>query len=98
VSGCCCPTGSRREPSTPRITTWRELRRLGAARLGDGLAALPADARTREQVDWIAEEIIPRDQLDGISRQAGRLQLSPRRGGHRRRGHHACLPGPASCR
>lgn len=27
------------------------------ARLGDGLVALPADARTREQVDWLAEEI-----------------------------------------
>jgi hypothetical protein len=46
-----------REPSTPRITVWRKLRRLGVAQLGDGLAALPADARTREQIDWIAEEI-----------------------------------------
>lgn len=45
-----------REPSTPRITVWRKLRRLGVAQLGDGLAALPADARTREQIDWIAEE------------------------------------------
>jgi hypothetical protein len=46
-----------REPSTPRITVWRKLKRLGVAQLGDGLAALPADARTREQIDWIAEEI-----------------------------------------
>jgi len=46
-----------REPSTPRITVWRKLKRLGVAQLGDGLVALPADARTREQVDWIAEEI-----------------------------------------
>jgi hypothetical protein len=46
-----------REPSTPRIAVWRKLRRLGVAQLGDGLAALPADARTREQVDWLAEEI-----------------------------------------
>jgi hypothetical protein len=46
-----------REPSTPRIAAWRKLRRLGAAQLGDGLAALPADARTREQIDWLAEEI-----------------------------------------
>src|SRR6266498_1547486 len=46
-----------REPSTPRITVWRKLERLGMARLGDGLVALPADARTREQVDWLAEEI-----------------------------------------
>jgi hypothetical protein len=47
-----------REPSTPRIGVWRRLERLGVARLGDGLVALPADARTREQVDWLAEEIL----------------------------------------
>jgi hypothetical protein len=46
-----------REPSTPRIGVWRKLERLGAARLGDGLVALPADTRTREQFDWLAEEI-----------------------------------------
>jgi uncharacterized protein YdbL (DUF1318 family) len=46
-----------REPSTPRIAVWRKLERLGAARLGDGLVVLPADARTREQLDWLAEEI-----------------------------------------
>ncbi len=46
-----------RQPSTPRISVWRRLERLGVGRLGDGLVALPADARTREQIDWIAEEI-----------------------------------------
>jgi hypothetical protein len=46
-----------REPSTPRITIWRRLKRLGVAQLTDGLVALPADARTREQIEWIAEEI-----------------------------------------
>lgn len=46
-----------RQPSTLRITIWRKLDRLGVARLGDGLVALPADARTREQLEWIAEEI-----------------------------------------
>jgi uncharacterized protein YdbL (DUF1318 family) len=46
-----------REPSTPRIGVWRKLERLGVARLGDGLVALPADVRTREQLDWLAEEI-----------------------------------------
>jgi hypothetical protein len=50
-----------REPSTPRITIWRKLKRLGVAQLGDGLIALPADARTREQIDWIAEEITEAD-------------------------------------
>src|SRR5215216_3953995 len=47
-----------REPSRPRIAVWRKLERLGVARLGDGLVALPADARTREQLDWLAEEIL----------------------------------------
>lgn len=46
-----------REPSTPRIAVWRKLKRLGAAQIGDGLAALPADARTQEQLEWMAEEI-----------------------------------------
>jgi len=46
-----------REPSTPRIAVWRALKRLGVAQLGDGLVALPADARTREQLEWIAEQV-----------------------------------------
>src|SRR5438034_6549182 len=46
-----------REPSTPRITVWRKLKRLGVAQLADGLVALPADARTREQLEWIADGI-----------------------------------------
>jgi len=46
-----------REPSTPRIATWRRLKRLGVAQLSDGLVGLPADARTREQLEWIADEI-----------------------------------------
>ena len=47
-----------REPSTPRSALWRKLRRLGAAQLLDGLAALPLDARTREQLEWLADEVI----------------------------------------
>jgi len=46
-----------REPSNPRVVVWRKLRRLGAVQMVDGLVALPADARTREQFDWLAEEI-----------------------------------------
>lgn len=46
-----------REPSTPRIAVWRALKRLGVAQLGDGLVALPADARTREQLEWVADQI-----------------------------------------
>jgi hypothetical protein len=47
-----------REPSTPRIAVWRKLRRLGVAQISDGLVALPAGARTREQLEWVSEEII----------------------------------------
>ncbi|HZM78915.1 MAG TPA: Chromate resistance protein ChrB [Candidatus Limnocylindrales bacterium] len=46
-----------RDPSTPRITVWRNLKRLGVAQLADALVALPADARTREQLEWIAEQV-----------------------------------------
>jgi hypothetical protein len=46
-----------REPSTPRITLWRRLRNLGVAQLSDGLVALPADSRTREQLEWLADEV-----------------------------------------
>lgn len=47
-----------REPSTPRITLWRKLRRLGALQLVDGLVALPADASTIEAFEWLAEEVV----------------------------------------
>lgn len=47
-----------REPSTPRITVWRNLKRLGVGQLADGLVTLPADARNREQLEWVAEQVI----------------------------------------
>ena len=46
-----------RVPSTPRSAVWRKLKRLGVAWLGDGLVALPADQRTREQLEWVAEDV-----------------------------------------
>jgi hypothetical protein len=46
-----------REPSTPRIAVWRNLKRLGVGQLADGLVTLPADARTREQLEWVAEQV-----------------------------------------
>jgi hypothetical protein len=46
-----------REPSTPRIAIWRKLKRLGVAQVGDGVVALPADARTREQLEWVADDV-----------------------------------------
>src|SRR5438128_240838 len=55
-----------REPSTPRIAVWRALKRLGVAQLGDGLVALPADARTREQLDWVAEQVVEAGGTAGV--------------------------------
>ncbi len=55
-----------REPSTPRIALWRRLRRLGVAQLGDGLVALPADARTREQLEWAAQDVIEHGGTAGV--------------------------------
>ena len=46
-----------REPSAPRIAVWRKLRSLGVAQVGDGLVALPEDARTREQLEWVAADV-----------------------------------------
>lgn len=46
-----------REPSTPRIAVWRRLRALGVAQVGDGVVALPADARTRESLEWVADAV-----------------------------------------
>jgi Protein ChrB, N-terminal len=48
----------RREPSTPRIALWRKLKRLGVVQLLDGLVALPLDSRNREQLEWIADEVV----------------------------------------
>ncbi|TML07904.1 MAG: chromate resistance protein [Actinobacteria bacterium] len=47
-----------RDPSTPRSALWRKLRRLGAVQVLDGLAALPLDARNREQLEWLADEVL----------------------------------------
>ena len=46
-----------REPSSPRIAIWRRLKALGVAQVADGVVALPADARTREQLEWVAQQV-----------------------------------------
>ncbi|MEV0199822.1 Chromate resistance protein ChrB [Nonomuraea sp. NPDC050691] len=43
--------------STKRNAIWRKLDRLGVARVGDGLVALPPDAPTRERVERVCSEI-----------------------------------------
>ena len=52
------PNGS----STPRVTIWRSLKRLGAATLTPGAALLPYREELLEQVGWLAQEI---DDLGG---------------------------------
>jgi len=67
-----------REPSTPRSAVWRKLRKLGVVQLSDGLVGLPASARTREQLEWVAEEVIDAGGTAGIwlARPATRGQES----------------------
>ena len=50
-----------REPSTPRIAVWRRLKELGVAQIGDGLVALPNDARTKEHLEWVANQVVEAD-------------------------------------
>ena len=47
------PTGV----STPRVTAWRRLRRLGAVPLTPGAAIVGYSEELHEQMDWIAEDI-----------------------------------------
>ena len=46
-----------REPSRLRLSIWRRLKRIGAVLLHDSVWILPADAKTREAFEWLAEEI-----------------------------------------
>jgi hypothetical protein len=46
-----------REPTRLRLAIWRRLKRLGAVLIHDAVWVLPADAKTREAFEWLAEEI-----------------------------------------
>jgi hypothetical protein len=47
-----------REPSRLRLAVWRRLKRLGAILVHDAVWILPADAKTREAFEWLADEIV----------------------------------------
>jgi hypothetical protein len=47
-----------RDPSTRRTAIWRKLKRLGVAHVVDGLVALPFDSRTRESLEWVADDVV----------------------------------------
>ena len=42
-----------RDPSRHRVAVWRKLKDLGALYIQDGVVALPEDAVTREQLEWL---------------------------------------------
>jgi hypothetical protein len=48
------PSGS----STPRVTTWRTLQRMGAALLTPGAAAVPYTEDLLEQTEWLAQRVV----------------------------------------
>ncbi len=48
------PTESR---SSPRVTLWRRLRRLGAVSVAGGAQILPAREECTEAYDWLAQEV-----------------------------------------
>src|SRR5260370_36988165 len=47
-----------REPTSLRAMVWRKLKRLGALLLHDAVWLLPANPWTREQMQWLAVEIL----------------------------------------
>ena len=46
-----------RQPSRLRLGVWRRLKRVGAVLLQGGIWAIPFDAKTQEDFEWLAEEI-----------------------------------------
>jgi hypothetical protein len=45
-------------PSNARVATWRRLQRVGAVQVHGSGYVLPSTAETREDLEWIAEEIV----------------------------------------
>jgi hypothetical protein len=46
-----------REPSAPRVSTWRKLKKLGAVLVNETFWVLPENNRTREHFRWLAASI-----------------------------------------
>jgi hypothetical protein len=47
-----------REPSAPRVSTWRKLKKLGAVLVNETFWVLPENNRTREHFRWLASSIL----------------------------------------
>lgn len=52
------------QPTSSRVYVWRKLKKLGALLLLDAIWILPCTARTLEQFQWLAAEII---ELGGVA-------------------------------
>lgn len=74
--------------STPRVTTWRSLKRLGAASLTPGAALLPFRDDLLEQLGWMAQEVeemggdawvLPVNQLTEVEEAKVRDQVNAER-------------------
>jgi hypothetical protein len=50
-----------REPSAPRVSTWRKLKKLGAVLVNETFWVLPENNRTREHFRWLASSILEHD-------------------------------------
>src|SRR5260370_38552534 len=79
--------------STPRVTTWRNLQRLGAARLTPGAAVLPFREDLQEQLDWLAQDLeqkggeawaLPVTALSEPGERTGRARMGARRDAQKR--------------
>ncbi|HVC34850.1 MAG TPA: Chromate resistance protein ChrB [Chloroflexota bacterium] len=46
------------EPSAGRVSVWRKMKRLGGVLLQDAVWVMPATPWTREQLQWLAAEIV----------------------------------------
>jgi hypothetical protein len=76
--------------SAGRVSMWRALKRLGAAVLTPGAAAVPFREELEEQLDWLAQEVeqqggdawvLPVLSLSGLEEQRVRASLNDERNG-----------------
>jgi hypothetical protein len=76
--------------SASRVAMWRALKRLGAAGLTPGAAAVPFREELEEQLDWLAQEVeqqggdawvLPVLSLSGLEEQRLRASLNAERTG-----------------
>ena len=58
ITGCSRISEGCRHCYAERLSLWRKLRKLGVVQLGDGLVALPHDARTQEHFEWQAAAVV----------------------------------------